>query len=98
MPSGIICLVDGGRGRYAPQHFVQTSEYWEGGAYWAILALNEGPDHPHYWDAWDQVVDRARWTDVCGNVWRIFPGESGDIFAICPELMDPETRETYLDL
>ena len=54
-------VVDGVFGRYAPQEFVQRYfEYLEGAPddTWSVIC-EEGPDHEHYWEVWDDVQESA---------------------------------------
>ena len=37
---------------------------------WTIL--ESGPDHEEYWDAWDNVCDRAIVTDEHGNKFHVY--------------------------
>ena len=48
----------------------------------------EGPDHPEYWEAWEELMDKVQFTDDKGGKFTLGNlGESGDLWAI-PENFD----------
>lgn len=90
--SGIEILIGDHQGIYIPQQFAG----WQG---WSnirkedIEVLLEGPDHDWYWDAWNDVLNDATYTDANGNVWHLY--QDGDLFAFCEELMTDEEYENF---
>tara|TARA_A100000172_G_C3039190_1_gene109748 strand:+ start:358 stop:687 length:330 start_codon:yes stop_codon:yes gene_type:complete len=98
-PQAIEIIADGARGQYVPQHFAEACAHWDNfsDADRAILLAGPGQigDDPGfgYWDTWCIVLDNATYTDG-GHTWRLHPGESGDLFAVCDELM---TDDKYLE-
>ena len=88
---GTELLLDGARGVYIPQNFVEEFDLtkWEGVDQDDIDTLLKGPDEEWYWDAWDKVLNNATHTDDHGNVWHLY--QDGDLWEYCPELMDNET-------
>lgn len=58
-----------------------------------LVILRSGPDHEHYWDAWDSVLGRAKFTDSKGNDWYLC--QDGDLWLYCEELMTDEEYEAF---
>jgi hypothetical protein len=76
----IECLVDGQWGIYLPQEFAKRYN----AADWGISDEDEnillcGPNHPDYWDVWDDVLGYAH-TIHNGEIWHIY--QHGDLFSI----------------
>lgn len=74
------CIIDGASGIYVPQRFAREFRNWNGvdPEDWAIL--EEGPDHEHYWEVWDDVLNGAEFTDAKGETWTLM--QDNDLFAI----------------
>lgn len=91
--SAIVLLADSSRGVYIPQNFVQT-------CYMAEWHVNEedsrvllaGPDHEHYWETWDSVLNNAYW-EKDGKRWHL--SQDGDLWAFCAELMTREEKRNW---
>ena len=64
IPDRSILLADGSRGIHIPWFFGQliANDGWtvEGVNPDDHLVLLEGPDHPDYWGAWDEVIQHAK--------------------------------------
>lgn len=83
----IEILLSDSHGIYVPQTFC---EYYDGVAGWegideedknACLGGPEGPAGEWYWEAWDAILNNARFVDpVTGDVWYLY--QDGDLFAI----------------
>ena len=58
---------------------------------WAILEA--GPDHEHYWDAWQEVCDYALVTDQDGNQFTIW--QDGACWLIPVGMEFNEKTETF---
>jgi len=75
-------FADCNRGVYIPQHFAESvrREFVSNVSPedWAIL--ESGPDHEHYWDAWNDVEMNAILTDESGEQWRLY--QDGDLWII----------------
>ena len=80
-----ICFMSDARGIYLPQSFARA---WEDRTVsvanvsnddWA--ALEAGPAHPEYWDAWQEVCDSAIVTDING-VKFFLDQQDGGLFLI----------------
>ena len=71
-----LLWLDDHRGIYIPRDFANSfanrekdvsgvdAEDWE--------ILEAGPDHEHYWEAWDDVCDRATVTDEHGVQYHVY--------------------------
>lgn len=84
-----ILLLDGARGRYLPRDFALLCgpvDGWSGFDPETLAILEEGPDHSDYWEAWNDIVGDAVFTDPDGQVWTIFQ-HGGDVFVV-PEGWD----------
>ena len=72
-------LVDSHHGIYVPQVFAKTYIGWN-----LTLEderiLQEGPDNPVYWEAWDAVLDYAEF-ETGGHIWTL-DENAGDLWAI----------------
>ena len=91
--SGIEILVSDRWGVYIPKHFAENFILWDGVSDSDREILESGPDHEHYWDAWDAVLGAATYTDGNDNVWHL--SQDGDLWAVCPDLMTDEEYYGY---
>lgn len=91
MSKGIQILLDSNRGVYIPQLFAEDCEEWGGISAEEKETLLAGPGAEWYWEAWEDVLNSATYTDADGNLWRLW--QDGDLFAICDELM---TDDDYM--
>lgn len=76
----IACILDGARGIYIPQAFVNGFDLKK----WHVSKddadiLKEGPDHEFYWDTWDDVLSRA-WLKDGKHKWTLY--QDGDLFIV----------------
>ena len=93
------CIIDGHHGVYVPQIF--ATEYgtlFEGGG--RVPAdvqidrrpaeerevLLAGPEHEHYWDVWEAILDGLEWTEHNGTCRRTLWQDS-DLFLITNGIM-----------
>ena len=66
-----------------------------------IDILLDGPDHEHYWDVWDEVLDNAETTDggvfyQDGDLWLIYPDQAIEaVNDLCESMVEYET--THVD-
>ena len=76
-----VLFADSARGIYIPQHFAQAADRSKftgiNAEQWSILEA--GPEHGHYWEAWDEVLDGAE-TECGGVLWQ-----DGDLWILWPE-------------
>lgn len=73
-------LIDGGYGIFVPQAFAKGFDLSE----WGVSKrdreiLEAGPEHPEYWEAWDDVLGYALYTNAEGT-WRL--EQDGDLWAV----------------
>ena len=77
-------IADGCHGIYIPQFFAEHYPEWCAGEEEILLA---GPDHPEYWDAWDNVLCSEH------DGQFLTTGEGGnDLFICAPSPLDPIIR------
>lgn len=74
------CLIDGSRGIYIPNSFYKNFDF-------SVWGLNKNDfselsdvENEHYWDAWDDVLDKAKYKDGDGNLWVLDQDDS--LFAV----------------
>ena len=75
-------LCDSHHGIYIPQIMIRglVDADWAGVPDWCVPVLGAGPDAELYWDAWEQVLDHATFTDADGSVWYLW--QDGDLWAV----------------
>ena len=82
LPQDAILYTSDARGVYIPQHFAESikRDCVEGVSAedWAIL--ESGPDHEHYWDAWNDVEQTAIVMDQTGKRFTLY--QDGDLWLI----------------
>jgi hypothetical protein len=49
--------------------------------------LEAGPEHEHYWDTWETVLNNAVLNDG-KSTYYLYQGESGDLFAVDQAWLD----------
>lgn len=96
--SGMELLLDGNRGVYIPRYFADivnsaVTDGWSGIDEEDLNIISSGPDHEHYWDAWDSVMSRAKFTDSKGNDWHLY--QDGDLWLYCESLMTDNEYEDF---
>jgi len=91
--SGMNLLLSDSRGVYIPRDFADFGTHWDSVKAEDLEILAAGPDHEHYWDAWDDVLRSATYTDGNDNVWHL--SQDGDLWAVCPDLMTDEEYYGY---
>ena len=85
--TGLQLLISESRGVYIPQHFAQDFDLPAFGLAEDdedVAILRSDPDHEHYWDAWDAVMDKAKTAE--GGYLH----QDGDLWLVHPHLMDNE--------
>ena len=82
-PEPNLILLDS-HGIYIPQLF--CSDIGEGEAaslsisLWALSECQAGPDSPHYWEAWDEILRDCSYRDEQGTLWTLH--QNGDLWEI----------------
>lgn len=89
-------LVDQLYGRYVGQRFALNYDLstWTGIDPDEIEILKAGPEHEHYDETLDDVISSASYVEA-NHTWKLHM--DGDLFAVCPELMDNEEYEKMFD-
>jgi hypothetical protein len=89
VPKDAKFQVDGSWGIYVPQRFINNVNP----AMWHIKpedieVLKAGPDHEHYWETWDDVLNYA-WGALGDKIYNLY--QDGDLWAYCAADQD-ETK------
>ena len=91
----IACLINSAHGVYVPQIFIRAYNL----AAWGIAddeaeILLAGPEHPDYWDTWNDVLRHACYAAHDGRTFTLYQTE--DLFAVAIDaLTDEEYREFF---
>jgi hypothetical protein len=91
-------FADSARGIYIPQHFAESHnpDKWKYLDPADMDILRAGPDHPDYWDAWSDVMDKAETVDggvlhQDGDLWVIYADAARDaINTFCADQLEYE--------
>lgn len=75
-----LCIVDGQHGIYVPYRFAVLSSADDMLTEEQREILMEGPDHPEYWDVWDEIVGHVV-VKRGDSYWRLEQDE-GDVFLV----------------
>lgn len=89
----IALLLNSSRGTTIPKTFYEDFDLEKWGIDQAKYNALESEDNDFYWDTWQSVLDKAKYTDNNGNVYTLW--QDGDLWAICPELMTNEEYENF---
>lgn len=54
-----------------------------------VKICQAGPDHEHYWEAWQSIERDTEWTDSNGEEWRLL--QNGDLWAVKANVEIPES-------
>lgn len=86
MKDDVLVWLDSGRGQYLPKAFAECwkdrdatvkgvhSEDWQ--------ILEKGPEHEHYWEAFDSVLDHAKCHLDEGKPYIPFLTDNGDLLLV----------------
>ena len=77
MSDNVKCIVSDGFGIYVPQAFIQGSwfeDFKESLDPEDVKIIQEGPEHEHYWEAWEDILWNAKTED--GRILY----QDGDLF------------------
>lgn len=94
----VTLLRSGARGIYIPQNFAESyldpkEGHWTGIADWPRGECLAGPETDGYWDAWQDILDRAVYHAPNGDEFRLYQNE--DLWLLCFEKMTDEERESF---
>lgn len=89
--ANIEILLDSNRGIYIPRDFVNgfDMKYWGISEYLAQECSD--PDNENYWDAWNDILDKAKYKAEDGRVFNLY--QDGDLYAICWNALTDEEKE-----
>ena len=98
--NAIVLILSDARGIYIPRDFVCNDdnevdiEHCEA---WGIkledAAILQNPDNEGYWDAWNEVLNYAEFTDSEGNKFELY--QEGDLWGICYDKVTTEEKENF---
>lgn len=92
----IECLVDGAHGSYVPQVFAETCTPSAWGVTGAdVETLLAGPDHPDYWEVWDDVLLYAQYPADDGRTFTLH--QDGDLFAVAVDALTDDEYAAFFD-
>lgn len=86
-------LLNDAHGIYIPQLFAKNFFGFEGIDEEDLTICRAGPDHEHYWDAWDNILNHAYSIDKHG--FKYILHQDGDLWAYCPDQMTEEEKEEF---
>lgn len=88
-------ILSDARGIYIPRDFLTddcNNVAWSHCEKWGLNESNKdqwfdavNPDSECYWDAWEWVLNHAKFTDERGNVYTLH--QDGDLWGVCFERM-----------
>ena len=82
-PEPNLILLDS-HGIYIPQLFCADIGEEEAASLsislWALSECQAGPDSPHYWEAWDEILRDCSYRDEQGILWTLH--QNGDLWEI----------------
>ena len=93
--NAVELLLSDARGVYIPRDFVDAFDvtFWDlDPESWEVETCASGPEVEGYWDAWNEILDRAEYRKG-DHVWRLH--HDGDLWAICYELMTDEEKRNF---
>ena len=77
--STIEILLSDSRGIYIPRDFYNDCNLPAWGLDREKYTTLESPDNDWYWEAWEDLINAAKWTDPnTGHTWGLF--QDGDLF------------------
>jgi hypothetical protein len=96
---GLSLLLSDQWGSEMPRGFVTQIDLR---TFWGIrptdVAICSQPDHPHVWDAWQDIVDRAiHRVNIDGQTYDFYLYENGNLWLACNKLLTAEERRSLYD-
>ena len=99
----VILVLNSARGLYIPRDFLTDglgNIAEDHCTAWGLTADNSDwwadasdPCLDHYWDCWNWILDKAKYTTPDGDVYRLW--QDGDLWGICYEKMTTEEKENF---
>jgi len=91
LPETAILFASDRHGIYIPQYFAESVDRSKlsGVSEDDMEILMAGPEHDHYWDAWQDVTDSAILTDSTGETFYMY--QDGDLWLIPTDTITEES-------
>ena len=100
--NAVILILSDARGIYIPRDFV-TDNYNEIACdhclawgldpdSWCVTTC-ANPEADGYWDAWDEILNNARYVDANGDVFTLY--QEGDLWGLCVDRMTDEEKSNF---
>jgi len=103
--NAVNLILSDSRGIYIPRDFITGDDNFIDHGHckaWGLTEENQEswidasiPTNEFYWDAWDWILNNAKYVDENGNVFRLH--QDGDLWAYCYELMTSEEKKNLFD-
>ena len=96
MKDNMVLLIGDSAGIYIPKEFIESTkdvDGWNYGVSEEDIKTLKNPDDEWYWDAWDNVLNNAVFTDKDGKEYSLH--QDGDLWAICYESMTEEEKDNF---
>lgn len=93
-------MVDENKGIYIPMEFLaELTEYnhrvVKNAHEWAVETIGNGPDHEHYWDAWNEILsDEYKFMIGNGRTQTFSLYQDGDLWCI-PKIATKKTLREF---
>lgn len=94
--SGVSLLLSDACGVFIPQIFCYDCVMDEWGLdpeSWAVKTCLAGPETDGYWDAWEEILNKA--VLITADGCKYYLHQDGDLWALCPELMTAEEKQNF---
>ena len=91
--SNIELMLSAARGIYIPRDFIETVDIdaWNIDT-WAAGQCSD-PNGDFYWDAWNSILNNARYTAADGRVYSLY--QDGDLWAVCYDSMTDKEKQDF---
>ena len=92
-PSNIELLLSSDRGIYIPRAFIEGFNPIEWGIKQDDIKDCSDPSNEYYWDAWENILNTARYTAADGRVYSLY--QEGSLWAVCYDSMTDKERQDF---
>jgi hypothetical protein len=95
----VMLILSDSQGIYIPQNFIEKIVDTTIVGSWSGIGESEkaeclkGPKLDTYWEAWDDILDNARYHHPDGSVYTLH--QDGDLFMLCLERMTIEEKRKF---
>lgn len=101
--NAIILILSDNRGQYIPRDFICDTFNEidvDHCAAWGLTESNKTqwqdaahPAREWYWEAWQWILDNAKFTDSNGDVFTLY--QDGDLWGLCVDRMSDEEKSSF---